>query len=299
MKPLERVPPAVVIVVCVFAVALVFFTGCDKIKFDLTSPINTVVEKKVIKNVTDLEFNKLLSNITDNSKCSKYAWKNRGTANKSYYRGMGKTYAKAYCHPSTLVSTRRCIPESSCDRTDVLSWYNSDFHKLKLDNDVSGRYVQRHVWTLLIGLGMRESSGRYCVGRDLSMNFTTAESAEAGLFQSSWGARKRDPSMVTLFNKYQSNKTGCYYEIFKEGYKCSQADLKNWGSGDGLKFQELSKTCPAFSAEYASILVRKSGGTKGEYGPLRSKKSELNLDCDNMLQDIEKLVDDTDICTKI
>lgn len=227
--------------------------------------------------------------IVDASKCSKYSWKDRGTAKKSYYRGMGLTYAKNYCSPNSVVSSARNRPESKFDATDVLSWYNSNYKSLGLSNDVSSKETQRHVWTLLIGLGMRESSGRYCVGRDMSANFNTSDSAEAGLFQSSWGARKRDPSMTELFNKYMKDKSGCFYEVFKEGYSCSSSDLKNWGSGDGYNFQKLSKECPAFSAEYAAILVRKSGGTKGEYGPLRNKKAELNKDCDDMLQAIEKV----------
>lgn len=289
-----------IILVGVYVIALMCMLGCDTITFDLTKPTfvtttptpeTTLTVEPALQKTTVSEtsiYNKVFA-ITDASKCSKYSWKNRGTAKKSYYRGMGLTYAKAFCSPNNVVSSARGLPESKYDVTDVLSWYNSNFNRIGLRNDISGLETQRHVWALLIGLGMRESSGRYCVGRDLSMNFTTADSAEAGLFQSSWGARKRDPSMVTLFNSYQTNRKGCFYEVFKEGYFCSAADLKNWGQGDGLKFQELSKTCPAFSAEYAAILVRKSGGTKGEYGPLRTKKAELNKDCDDMLKQIEKV----------
>lgn len=282
--------------------------GCDTISFDLTKP--TFVSDKASSDVTNADvlgefpeqiaskptlkeseiYSKVFA-ITDGSKCSKYSWNNRGTAKKSYYRGMGLTYAKAYCSPSIVVSSGRNKPESQFDTTDVLSWYNSDFNRLGMMNDISGKETQRHVWTLLFGLGMRESSGRYCVGRDMSMNFSTADSAEAGLFQASWGARKREPSMTALFNKYQKNKKGCFYEVFKEGYTCSGNDLRNWGTGDGANFQKLSKECPAFSAEYAAILVRRSGGTKGEFGPLRQKKVELNKDCDSMLKQIDSLIE--------
>ena len=33
-------------------------------------------------------------------------------------------------------------------------------------NDVSGIDTLRHLFVLMIGLGMRELSGRYCEGRD-------------------------------------------------------------------------------------------------------------------------------------
>ena len=42
-----------------------------------------------------------------------------------------------------------------------------------------------------LGLGMRESSGQYCCGRDTSEDNTTADTAEAGLFQMSWNAMSR------------------------------------------------------------------------------------------------------------
>lgn len=38
----------------------------------------------------------------------------------------------------------------------------------------SGVATLRHVFVLLFGLGMRESSGRYCEGRDRSVSNTTA-----------------------------------------------------------------------------------------------------------------------------
>jgi hypothetical protein len=56
-------------------------------------------------------------------------------------------------------------------------------------NDVSGIDTLRHLFVLMIGLGMRESSGRYCEGRDQSASNTSADTAEAGLFQTSWNAR--------------------------------------------------------------------------------------------------------------
>lgn len=250
--------------------------------------------------ITEAEFQKKVFAITDASKCSKYSWNDRGTTKKSYYRGMALTYAKAYCSPNQIVSAARNKPESKFDTTDVLSWYNSNYNKLGLTNDVAGRNTQRNVWTLLIGLGMRESSGRYCCGRDMSANFSSANSAEAGLFQSSYGSKRSSDELVNLFEKYKKSKKGCYLDVFKEGFTCSESNLKNWGEGAGFEWQKLSKECPAFSAEWAAILVRKSGGTKGEYGPLRTKKAELNKDCHNMLSQVENVIlENQDICKVI
>lgn len=268
----------------IFTVLVINIISCDYAK----------TEKKLeIENndINNANFEKEIFKITDNSKCSKYSWKDRGRANKSYFRGMGLTYAKAYCFPNSIVASARNTPESKFDTTDVLSWYNSNYNALGMTNDVAGKDTHRHVWTMLIGLGVRESSGRYCVGRDMSMDFSTANSAEAGLFQSSYGSKRSSPDLVALFEKYKKSKKGCYLETFSQGISCSSANLKNWGEGEGMEWQKLSKECPAFSAEWAAILVRKSGGTKGEYGPLRNKRVELNKDCNEMLKQIDSLIE--------
>jgi hypothetical protein len=40
----------------------------------------------------------------------------------------------------------------------------------------------------MLGHGMRESSGRHCEGRDLSADNVQSDTAEAGLFQTSYNA---------------------------------------------------------------------------------------------------------------
>ena len=51
--------------------------------------------------------------------------------------------------------------------------------------DTPGKRLRR-LFVLLMGLGMRESSGQYCEGRDRSAHNTSADTAEAGLFQVSF-----------------------------------------------------------------------------------------------------------------
>lgn len=237
---------------------------------------------------------KELTSIAGGSSCAKYSWTGRGKAPAGYIKGMALTYAKAVCHladsANTIVAKSRSLPESSSDRFDALSWYNSNFMRAGMPNDVSGGGTLRHAYALLIGLGMRESSGAYCCGRDMSASFSSSDTAEAGAFQSSWGARLRSIELSKLFQKYSASSSGCFLEVFKEGASCRAGDAKNWGTGDGEKFQALSKSCPAFAAEYAAVLIRLSGGTRGEYGPLRTKAAEIKSECDEMLQGIEKAV---------
>ena len=44
----------------------------------------------------------------------------------------------------------------------------------------TGAVTLRHLFALILGLGMRESSGRYCEGRDMSASNVSAETAECG-----------------------------------------------------------------------------------------------------------------------
>jgi len=290
MKKIKISDVYLVLFILVFSMVLI---GCDYVSFNTPvrtedqSQVTGVVETKVTMKEIETEIFK----ITDASACSKYRWKERGSTYKSYYRGMGLTYAKAYCAPDAIVSSARGTPESKFDTSDVLSWYNSNFNSIGLKNDLSGKDTQRNVWTLLFGLGMRESSGRYCTGRDMSADYSTANSAEAGLFQASYGSKRSSPELIALFEKYKKSKEGCFLDTFKVGFTCSESNLKNWGTGEGVEWQKLTKECPAFSAEWAAILVRKSGGTKGEFGPLRTKRAELNKDCGLMLQQIDSLIE--------
>jgi hypothetical protein len=70
---------------------------------------------------------------------------------------------------------------SGKDSVDALSWYNSNFKGIGLTNE-GGPDTLRDLYLLALGLGMRESSGQYCEGRDTSATNTDSATAEAGLF---------------------------------------------------------------------------------------------------------------------
>lgn len=246
-----------------------------------------------------------ITSIATASKCNKIQWKNRGLPAKGYLKGMALVYAKAYCHQDApyvkLVSLARKQPESKYDATDALSWYNSNFKIAGMNNDKDGVDTLRHTFALLIGLGPQESSGKYCCGRDMSASFNSADSAEAGLFQASWGAKRVSPELLTaMFNSYKDSPNLCLLDTFKEGANCSSDDAKSWGDGTGYEWQNLTKSCPAFATEYAAVLLRLTGGTRGEFGPIRKKNVELVPACDTMLKDIQKYVDSyKEVCKEL
>jgi hypothetical protein len=246
-----------------------------------------------------------LNKITDlvgSSKCAQYSWKDRGKSPLAYLQGVSLTYARALCQPNRedvkLVSAPRKLPEPLWDYVDSLSWYNSNFNALGLSNDNEGVETLRNSYTLLIGLGMRESSGRYCLGRDMSGNYSTADTAEAGLFQASWGAHYTNPALLRLHKKYQEVKEKCFLEVFSKNVSCSAQEAKNWGTGEGVNWQKMTKECPAYAVDYSAVLLRTSGGSQGEFGPLRRKEAELNLNCHEMLKQVESVIKaEPQICT--
>jgi hypothetical protein len=167
-------------------------------------------------------------------------------------------------------------------------------------NDVAGPDTLRHAYVLLLGLGMMESSGRYCEGRDVSECFSTADSAEAGLFQTSYGARRFSASLPPMIQRYAGDTSHCLAPAFGPGLSCKIQKSHNpscpnatsdiAGSGPGADWQRMTKACPAFATEYAAVVLRKHGGAHGEFGPIRSGRAEVRPECDNMLKSVETYV---------
>ncbi|CAN7762109.1 hypothetical protein LJR029_006336 [Caballeronia sp. LjRoot29] len=255
-----------------------------------------------------------LKKIAGNSLCAAKNWTDRGPAKRSYIEGVALVFARSACQPNRpdVKVVSRAVDVAN-QRTDALAVYDPRFRQLGMDNSVSGIDTLRHSYVLLLGLGMRESSGKYCEGRDVSQCFDKAESAEAGLFQTSYGARKADPTLEGLIRLYSGNRTGCMLTEFKDNLSCRIRASSNpacpnatsdvIGSGPGADWQRLTKSCPAFATEYAAVVLRTSGGNKGEFNPIRKGQAELepalagphpedkkNSDCDTMLKGIQNYV---------
>jgi hypothetical protein len=211
---------------------------------------------------------------------------------------MALVYARIYCKLKAEDAAAVEMAKANTGDTDrdALAWYSDIFAAAGMDNENAGIDTLRHLFVLLIGLGMRESSGKYCEGRDRSASNTTAETAEAGLFQTSFNARNASPLLPELFAQYSANPNG-FIEVFREGVHCSAADLENFGSGDGMEFQRLSKECPAFAAEFAAVGLR---NIRKHWGPINRKTAEVRPECDQMLSQVQDAVDALpDICSAL
>jgi peptidoglycan hydrolase-like protein with peptidoglycan-binding domain len=232
--------------------------------------------------------NKILQ-LAGGSPLAHHSWSGRGVAPAGYIKGIAVSYANAYAKwkqgaSATAVMAAAASGNSS---TDALSWYAAGFSTLGMSNATAGSDALRHTFVLLTGLGMRESSGRYCCGRDMSASNVTADTAEAGLFQQSWNSRSASPELPKLFAQYSGNPQG-FLSVFQEGVTPQAGDLTNYGSGDGAAFQALCKSCPDFAVEAAAIGLRT---IRQHWGPINRQEAELRPEADQLFQQVQALVD--------
>jgi hypothetical protein len=238
-----------------------------------------------------------ITQIAAGSAIAHYHWQDRGVAPAGYIKGMALIFARVYCklRAGDAAAAEMAKAKTAGATKDALAWYEQKFHAAGMDNSRDGADTLRHLFVLLTGLGMRESSGRYCEGRDRSASNTTAETAEAGLFQTSYNARTASPLLPQLFAQYSSNPSG-FVEIFKEGVHCKPSDLENYGTGQGEEFQRLSKECPAFAAEFAAVGLR---NIRTHWGPITRREAEIRPECDAMLKQVQDAVDAFNLCQAV
>jgi hypothetical protein len=228
--------------------------------------------------------------LASSSAVASYAWANRGKAPAGYIKGMAVSFGRIYhdlgrANPNGVEMAKAMSDDAS---KDALKHYDEIFQHAGMDNSNAGSDTLRHLFVLMLGLGMRESSGKHCEGRDRSANNTTAETAEAGLFQTSFNARHASPLLPKLFADFKTNPTPGYRDIFKEGVRCSDANQENFGDGDGRDFQKLSKDCPFFAVQFAGVALR---NLRKHWGPINRRAAEVRPEADEMFKQVQKLVD--------
>jgi peptidoglycan hydrolase-like protein with peptidoglycan-binding domain len=226
--------------------------------------------------------------LAEKSKIASYSWKDRGKLPLGYTAGIAQCFALAATrlmqgHP---IATTAAQADRNLADYDALSWYADEFADLDMDNSQDGIDTLRHLFVLLLGLGARESSGRYCEGRDMSATNTSADTAEASLYQTSWNIRSCSSSIPPLLQEYWANPNG-FLPTFQNGCKLDKDDLGNFGSGDGAKFQFLSKYCPAFHVAVTGVGLR---FLRQHWGPINRHDVELKREADEMLLDVQHLI---------
>ena len=232
-----------------------------------------------------------ITTIAGRSEIAPYSWKDRGIALPGYIKGMAVVYARVYLKlkAGNAAAVDMAKANTGDWDNDALAYYRDIFGAAGMSNAASGAATLRHLFVLLTGLGMRESVGRYCEGVDRSVSVTnrTAESADAGLFQTTFQIMSVSPLLIELFNYYLANPSG-FADVFDEGITCKPVDRANFGEGDGQKFQRLTKQCPAFAAEVAAVGLRH---IRKHWGPINRREAEVRPECDAMLRRVQDFAD--------
>jgi len=238
-----------------------------------------------------------IQNIAASSSCASYSFSGRGKAPAAFIKGMALTFAKSYCrlktNPTNLTNILGAAEGYSS--LDALTLYSTNFSNISMNTFLAGEGPLRSLYTLGIGLGMRESSGKYCEGRDMSASNTSASTAEAGMFQTSYNSITASTELNNLFAEYRNDPSKCFLDVFKSGVNCSTSSIS--GVGIGAEYQVFNKSCPAFAAEYAMVLLRVR---RNHYGPIIRKEAEIVLACNNMLKSVQDYIErDLDACSDV
>lgn len=230
-----------------------------------------------------------ISQIASSSLIADYSWKDRGRSPPGYIKGMAVAYAQAVVRfdngDEPMLEMSKA--DTYNDDVDALSWYRSNFNAIGLSNAKAGLDTLRHLYVLLLGLGMRESSGKHCEGRDQSADNTSSDTAEAGLFQTSWNAHNCDDAFNTLADQYDKSSPQGYMSVFAEGVSCSSSSWSSYGSGAGYDFQETCKWSPVYAVETCGVTLR---NLRQHYGPINRKEAEIRLDADTMFRAVEDYI---------
>jgi hypothetical protein len=221
------------------------------------------------------------------SSAARYPWRADGVAPIGYTKGMALAYARLYAalKAGDKFAAAMAVANTHDAERDALSWYAGIFDEHGMANDVAGSNVLRHDFMLLWGLGMRESSGQYCCGRDQSARNVSADTAEAGLFQMSWNAHEASPLLLDLYNSWHGESL---LTVFQEGVRCKPADAENYGIGLGQAFQARCKLSPLFAVWFAALGLRV---VRTHWGPIDLRADEVRPEVDELLQQVQLIVD--------
>jgi hypothetical protein len=238
-----------------------------------------------------------IENVAADSNIADFIWKDRGTAPIGYTQGMALAYATVLrkFHRGDGAVHEMARADKGHTSTDALAFYRDEFQKKGMDNSKPGINTLRHLFVILMGLGMRESSGRHCEGRDTSASNVTSNTAEAGLFQTSWNFHVCCTDTVDLLNEYyiglgEDPVPQCALDVFKRDVVCTSSEWTSYGSGKGLDFQDLCKECPQFAVESTAVGLR---FIRKHWGPINRKEVQIVSEADDLFKEIEAILAET------
>jgi uncharacterized protein (TIGR02594 family) len=229
--------------------------------------------------------------VAEQSEIAGYSWPGRGDAPIGYIAGMALCFALVvtWLNTETDPWSQEMAQADRDDDYDALTVYRDQFARLGMDNSEDGIDTLRHLFVLMIGLGMQESSGCYFEGRDMSASNVEPDTCEAGLFQASWNIASTSDNIPEVFDDYWQDPNGFLSTFWRGATPEDPVDLKNYGDGDaGTQYQWLAKYSPAFAVMVAALGLRTRCN---HWGPINRGEVTLNKDADKMLQEVQDLVE--------
>ncbi len=223
------------------------------------------------------------------SEINLYSWQDRGSSPPGLIAGMALCYAVAA--QQLAHGNRAALVMAQAERgepdTDALSWLKDEFDEQDMNNSTTGTATLRHLFVLLIGLSMRETSGDHWCGRDQSASNTSPDTAEAGLHQTSWDIRSASSVMPQIAQWFWDKPQG-FRTVFSEGLSPSTSDLENYGNGtNGTAHQWLSKFCPAYHVMLTAVGLRTR---RSHWGPVNRAEVEIKKSADDLLRHVDDLM---------
>jgi len=245
-----------------YALALTLIVACaTQAVIEQTVPVDH--SKDVQKSIE----NKTVDAIVASTSCKDFSWKDRGRAPIGFVHGLALAYQQTKCDKD-LAARLTKAPHS---KEDAYSRYGLS-------------PTLPNIYTLMLGLGMREASGRIVCGRDMSAGWTSSDTAESGAWQTSLNSKAFSSYLYPFFKSWNKQ---CFQSEFMKGVVTRSGDLKNWGTGaDGLAFQKKSKECGPFQLEYTALLLKE---TYRHHGPLVRKEVQIVDSCKAMFEAIDKI----------
>lgn len=203
-----------------------------------------------------------------------------------YIKGMALAFAEAQqgLLAGDPTMSAMCQLETKGVEHDAIDWFAQELSAAGLTcASPSDRLLQ--VFAIMLGLGMRESSGQHCEGRDMAANNVCADTAEAGLFQVSYNSMEAHPRLQVMFDSYRDHDD--LLAAFKDGLRCLRSSWRDCGSGTGREFQALTKRCPKFAVLYCGLLLRHE---RRHWGPINRREVEITSEAASLFRAVQKLI---------
>ena len=121
----------------------------------------------------------------------------------------------------------------------------------------------------------------------MSADNVQSETAEAGLFQSSWNLSSCAHEIGELLTEYENDPNG-FHPTFARALYPSSNQLDCYGSGDGALYQWLARRSPAFAVLMTAVGLRRR---KDHWGPVIRHEVSIMPAIDDLLIEVQRMID--------